>query len=226
MLENKQACEVILDKTIFHPQGGGQPDDEGIISSDGVVFKVEQLKIRGKSILHIGKFENPDQIFAENQDVNLKINEDLRRKFARLHSAGHLIDVAIARLGYSELEPGKGYHFAKGSYVEYIGSVDADKREKFRDDVNSTLKQLIEEIKEEDSVVSKIMTKEEVKECLGEVPSYLKDDNVRFVKLWEEDKGCPCGGTHVKHIKDIVGIEIGKVKKTKNNMRVSYSVVG
>lgn len=34
---------VILDKTIFHPQGGGQPADEGTLSIDGVVFTVKAL---------------------------------------------------------------------------------------------------------------------------------------------------------------------------------------
>ena len=38
-----------------------------------------------------------------------------------------------------------------------------------RDDLNATLKQLIEEIKEEDKVMSKVMTIEEAKEVLGEV---------------------------------------------------------
>jgi len=40
----------------------------------------------------------------------------------------------------------------------------------------------------------------------------------------KSDKGCPCGGTHVKHIKDILGINIIKINKKGKNIRVSYSV--
>lgn len=45
---------------------------------------------------------------------------------SRLHSAGHLIDVALAELGRTDLKPGKGYHWEVGTYVEYIGKVDAE----------------------------------------------------------------------------------------------------
>ena len=43
--------------------------------------------------------------------------------FARVHSAGHLLDIAMTRAGRSDLKPSKGYHFAAGAYVEYMGEV-------------------------------------------------------------------------------------------------------
>ena len=46
-------------------------------------------------------------------------------------------------------------------------------------------------------VIFKILKKKDAKDKF-EVPSYLqKDKPFRFVKLIQEDKGCPCGGTHV-----------------------------
>lgn len=130
------------------------------------------------------------------------------------------------RVGFGHLEPGKGYHFLKGAYVEYIGLVEADQRDKLREDLNTTLKAIIEEIKEEDAALAKSYTYDEAKEMLGTVPPYFEEGaNVRIVKLCETDKGCPCGGTHVKHIKDIVGIDVVKIQKKKNNTRVAYNVV-
>ena len=48
---------VILDKTICHPQGGGQPSDEGFLKQGDIKFNLEALSIVEDTILHIGKFE-------------------------------------------------------------------------------------------------------------------------------------------------------------------------
>ena len=47
-----------MDKTVFHPQGGGQPADKGLISlADGSVkFQVADLQTKGDAILHVGKY--------------------------------------------------------------------------------------------------------------------------------------------------------------------------
>lgn len=66
-----------------------------------------------------------------------------RRLHARLHSAGHAIDVAVAQAGHSHLKATKGYHFADGPYVEYEGAV-ADAAAFVRD-VNTRLAALVQE---------------------------------------------------------------------------------
>lgn len=39
---------------------------------------------------------------------------------------------------------------------------------------------------------------------MGELPEYLKGlGSVRYVELSKEDSGCPCGGTHVEHLREI-----------------------
>ena len=46
----------------------------------------------------------------------------------------------------------------------------------------------------------------------GDVPDYIpKEQDFRVVKLLEDDKGCPCGGTHVKHVSDIKSIRVSKI---------------
>ena len=58
---------MILDKTIFHPQGGGQPADDGTISMDGLVFTVKALQAKDDAILHIGTF---DKVNLRNKAKN------------------------------------------------------------------------------------------------------------------------------------------------------------
>lgn len=215
-----------MDNTIFHAQGGGQPKDEGTMHSEDAEFEVEDITINGDHVSHVGKFKNLDNTFKVDQEVEQKIDGQFRKKCARIHSAGHLIDMAMEKTGYGHLEPGKGFHFPKGSYVEYIGVVDNEKREKLVEDLNTELKTIIDEVKEEDAMVAKVYSYEEAKETLGSVPPFFKEGSkVRIVKLCKDDKGCPCGGTHVKHIKDIKNIQVSKIQKKKKNTRICYDVL-
>jgi Ser-tRNA(Ala) deacylase AlaX len=57
------------------------------------------------------------------------------------------------------------------------------------------------------------------------VPPYIpKGQDLRVVKLTPEDEGCLCGGTHVRNVIDIEGIEVTKIVKKGKNTRVSYIV--
>ena len=116
---------VILEKTIFHPSGGGQPSDTGFMVQNDIKFTVDALAIKDDVILHIGKFEPSSATFDEGSPVDCYVDEASRRLHARIHSAGHLLDVAMNLAGRSDLKPGKGYHHQTGAYVEYIGGVDA-----------------------------------------------------------------------------------------------------
>ena len=56
--------------------------------------------------------------------MKLKVDGEKRKVYAKYHSAGHLLDIAVRRCGQTQLHPGKGYHFPVGAYVEYVGVVD------------------------------------------------------------------------------------------------------
>ena len=220
--KDEKILKVLLDRTIFHPQGGGQPSDEGTIATAGSKFIVSELVFDRdtEQLWHKGKFE--DAQFSVGETVNLKINEDKRKLHARLHSAGHLIDIAVARLAL-KWEPGKGYHFPDGAYVEYAGTIPAD-RPDLKNELQAVIEQVLKDTTEEDASKVQVWTYEEAGKYM-EVPSYLPAGKpIRYVKLSSEDKGCPCGGTHVKHLKEIGKVTIDKIQKKGKNLRVSYSV--
>jgi len=132
---------VILTSTIFYPQGGGQPSDVGVIKgSAGGVFNVTSLKAEKGVVSHLGNFQN-ENVFAPGEEVTLQIDESTRVLHARLHSAGHLLDVAVQNLGLTWI-PAKGYHFPAGPYVEYQGDVQAEKRAEIVKQVQQQMNQL------------------------------------------------------------------------------------
>jgi len=73
--------QFVLDKTIFHPQGGGQPMDYGVITNKNgkITFKISDLKVAGDAIIHIGKYENTDgKTFSKGDTLKCKVDGEFR----------------------------------------------------------------------------------------------------------------------------------------------------
>jgi Ser-tRNA(Ala) deacylase AlaX len=189
---------------------------------------VEALVPKNDVILHVGTFEPAGATFEKDSEVECHVDEATRRLNARNHSAGHLLDIAMRMAGRDDLKPGKGYHFATGAYVEYIGAIEAADREPLMATLNEKCKDLIENTPAEKKVFKKMCTYEEANTELslaGGVPSYIPEgESLRVLKLVEGDHGCPCGGTHVDHVNDIAGIEITGIKKKGKNVQVKYTI--
>lgn len=219
---------VILDKTILHPQGGGQPNDEGHLTDGKTTFKISSLATKDEVIWHIGTFEPVDSNFSTGSIVTCHVDEVKRRLFARIHSAGHLLDMAMTMAGRTDLQPSKGYHFAEGAYVEYIGNVEEKDRKDLVDKLNENCAKIITQTPESMAVFKKMCSYEEANTLLekaGGVPPYIpKGQSLRVLKLTEGDAGCPCGGTHVQHVKDIAKIIVSKITKKGKNIQVKYEV--
>lgn len=108
--ENGGQYKIILDQTIFYPMGGGQATDQGrIILEDDSQIEVFQVMLMDGEIYHFVKSSFQPN---ENTNVKLELNWDIRLKNMQLHTAGHIIDFAMYRLGYSpsKLIPLKGDH--------------------------------------------------------------------------------------------------------------------
>ncbi|KAK3276252.1 hypothetical protein CYMTET_15662, partial [Cymbomonas tetramitiformis] len=126
-LQEEGKLAVIVDESIFYPQGGGQPADHGVlVSSSGVTFKVEDVRSNQGVIQHYGRFAEGSSEFAAGDTLSLTVDGTRRVLNARLHSAGHLLDDCMGAVGYgpAHLVPTKGYHFPDAPYVEYKGKVD------------------------------------------------------------------------------------------------------
>lgn len=95
---------IELDRTLFHPQGGGQPADRGWIAD----LAVEGVVSRGDSVAHIVSQPLPPG------EVTIRIDAESRRFHARLHSAGHVLAQAGEQSGW---QPMKGHHWPGESRI-------------------------------------------------------------------------------------------------------------
>ncbi len=193
---------LVMDQTVFYPQGGGQPSDIGTIATkDGRIFTVRKCQIIDNVCYHFGSWEN--EIAKIDDEVSVQINEQKRKLHARLHTAGHVIDLALSDLGYV-LNPTKGYHFENGPYVEYEENLPQDP------ELKEKLEQTLEKIVAKDAKTS-------FKIVEGQ---HNNGKPMRIMSI-EGYPDCGCGGTHVEHLDQIGKINIRKVKGN----RVAYEVV-
>ena len=208
---------VVLDQTVFYPQGGGQPFDTGVVTSDDTKFIVEEVRFVDGQVLHIGHFDG--RPFIQGEDVKCKVDKDRRELNARLHSGGHILDMAVDRLGLDWI-PGKGYHFPDGPYVEYEANIENLDTE----DMKQKLEQEIAKIQSENPKVEvKFVTKDELTKLCSFVPDYLPKDKPARVVMYG-DFGVPCGGIHVASLQDIGTMKIRKIKLKNKLLRVSYEL--
>ncbi|MFK7759881.1 MAG: alanine--tRNA ligase [Phycisphaerales bacterium] len=86
---------VILDKTSFYSEMGGQVADSGEIRSSrsGAVFKVEETKSFGGYVLHIGKMGKGK--LSCGDDITCKVNAPRRELIASNHTTTHLLNFAL-----------------------------------------------------------------------------------------------------------------------------------
>lgn len=218
--ENRKTI-VLLDATIFYSQGGGQPYDTGVIesASGAARFIVEDTRFTDGIVKHIGHFEHG--IFAAGDNVKLSVDAVRRAVHSRLHSAGHIVDMAVAALGLP-WTPGKGFHFPQGPYVEYRGSLDGLDKEKIKSDIEELCKKFVRE-----NLATKVTfpTPEEMTRIMARNPAAVVPDGKSPRVVMFGDFGVPCGGTHVKNLGEIGVITIRKIKSEGANIRVGYDVL-
>ncbi|KAJ1282869.1 hypothetical protein BS78_03G084500 [Paspalum vaginatum] len=166
---------VVLDATVFHPQGGGQPADTGAITASGARFLVEDVRAKDGLVFHYGRFEGTEEGcghgFKEGGNVSLDVDAERRSLNSRLHSAGHLLDICVHNVGLFHLEPGKGYHFPDGPFVEYKGAIPPDQIQDKKTELEREANRLISEGAK---VLASVFPYEEAaKLCGGSLPSYI-----------------------------------------------------
>lgn len=217
VLEEDGKQVVVLDQTIFYPQGGGQPYDQGIITSNNGKFIVSEVRYIDGIVKHIGNFESGT--FAKAENVSLEVNPERRLLNARLHSAGHLVDVAVNTLKPDWI-PGRGYHFPDGPYVEYAGTIDDTEKEQFIKDLEKIINQ---KISEQIPVTIKFVDKSELSTYCRHVPENIPEGKpIRLVLF--NDFAIPCGGTHVDNLTVLKSETIRKIKGGAGTVKISYDV--
>jgi len=184
---------LVLDRTPFYAESGGQVGDKGAIEGEGFVFRVTDTGRIGDIVVHYGEIEHGDLSNLPGR-VTAQVDDPRRRLVMANHTATHLLHYALKKV----LGPGANQ---QGSVVS---------PERLRFDFNHGRALTEEEIREvEDEVNRKILaddplciTVEDVEEARRRGVTALfgekYGDRVRVIQIADYSKEL-CGGTHVQH---------------------------
>ena len=214
---------LVLDRTIFYPQGGGQPSDTGFIEIDKFKYNVHHVSFVDGIVLHYyttdtDSIENSINIKENSNVVLMYIDLEKRLLNAKAHTEGHLLD-AVSRMIAPEIIGKKGYHFSDGPYVEFEGMLQINP-EIFSEKVNSLLAKSIES----KLSVKVINADNELLKTL-KLPTGFKvpeGKKCRFVQI-EGFPPVPCGGTHIQNLDELKEVIVKKVNSKKGVTKISYS---
>jgi Ser-tRNA(Ala) deacylase AlaX len=208
---------LILDRTIFYPQGGGQPYDQGIMTNDNGTFEVQEVRFQEGIVYHIGKIVSGT--CKPGDTVTLQINKERRDINSKNHTAGHIIDIAMRNLGITFI-PTRGYHFPEGAYVEYEGTLEELERAALEKKLQEEVNKIVAEAR---PVEIKLVSLDELKAMASYVPNYIPKDKPSRAMIIQGYPAIPCGGTHATSTA-IGTLTITKIKNKSGNLRVGYAV--
>jgi misacylated tRNA(Ala) deacylase len=215
----KQAKEkyIVLEDTIFYPDSGGQPHDEGNITrKDGEKYKVVYVGKFSGEISH--EVDRPG--LKQGDEVHLSLDWERRYILMKMHTAAHV----LSRVLYEEAGANTSGNQLGVDISRIDFTLDRFEREKIPDWIRKTNKIIAEGAK----VVKSEMPKEEAAKIPGFAdpsPHLLKDFEILRVVSIENMDAQPCGGTHLDDICEIGKIVFIKAEnKGRNNRRIYYSI--
>lgn len=203
IIEENGKIEVVLDKTIFYPEGGGQPSDMGYIDDIPVVH----VRIKDGVIYH-EVTERP-----ENNEVICKIDFNRRFDHMQQHSGEHVLAGTFYRLFKGN---NKGFRLGE-NYV----TIDIDIKDMTDEIIEEAEREANKSIYE-DIEVEAIFSENGNIEGIPVRKEVSVDKNIRVIKMGDVDC-CACGGTHVKRTGEIGIIKILKTEAYKGMTRVYFN---
>ena len=190
--EAGEEVTLVLDRSTFYAESGGQVGDTGIIESDDASLKVIDTKKSNGKFLHVCKVENG--VVKVGDKVTTLVDKERRQSIKRNHSAVHLVQAALREV--------LGKHVAQaGSYVDEY---------RFRFDFSHYQPLTGDEILKVGMLVNKKIMEAIPVECFEEDVATAKSmgamalfsekygSRVRVVKMGDFSTEL-CGGCHVEN---------------------------
>ena len=206
--------EVQLSDTVFFPQGGGQPSDQGLIKTPNGELKVTLVRFSDDRIIHEGSVVGT---LSEGDPFTAELKWTRRLKFMRVHSAGHLVHDVLMTLT-PDIVPYRGNHGDK-AVLEYQGFVDP-----------TLLTVLSERVAEAVASGLPIQTQEvefdELVELGVRIPTNLPTNKpLRVIQIGSYPP-MPDGGVHVRSTGEIGEVVIHHIVNDGGTAAVRYGVKG
>ncbi len=201
-LEKEGQWAVVLDRTLFYPEGGGQPADRGSLAG----LPVSDVQLKDGRIVHVVSGAAPQG------EVKGLIDWERRFDHMQQHTGEHLLLGAFFRLFQAN---SCGFHLG-----EQVSHLDLDRTELSPDEIFQAETLANEMIFANRTVNARLLAEDE------EMPEMRKKPTkafqaLRVVEVEDFDR-CPCGGTHVEKSGEVGLVKIIGQERKKGRLRLFY----
>ncbi|MHC3436610.1 alanine--tRNA ligase [Natrialbaceae archaeon A-gly3] len=215
VFEHEDGYDVVLDQTMFYPEGGGQPADTGTLSTDESTVTVTDVQIEDGVILH-----RTDEKLGKGEFVNGQIDADRRRQLMRHHTATHIVIHAARQV--------LGEHIRQAGAQKGVDSSRIDMRhyERISREQIREIEMVANEIVMDNTAVSQEWPhRNEAEEeygfdlYQGGIPP---GTHIRLIHVEEDTQAC--GGTHVARTGDVGAIKILSTERVQDGVeRITFA---
>jgi len=211
--------EVVLDRTPFYAESGGQVGDAGELSSPGVHFAVVDTQKRGAAYSHVGRVAQGKIRLGDT--LTSIVNGERRRATALNHTATHLLHAALRKV--------------LGPHVQQKGSLVAPDRLRFDfshmqpvtfDELREIERLVNTEIRRNTAAQTELMDYENAV-AAGAMALFGEkyERNVRVLRIGDFSMEL-CGGTHVERAGDIGFFKITSESGVASGVRRIEAITG
>jgi len=201
--------DVVLDRTLFYPEGGGQPADAGTLSTDDVTVEVADVEREGEVIVH-----HADGDPGTGEFVRGRIDAGRRRALMRNHTATHIvIHAAREVLGEHVRQAGaqKGVERSRID-VRHYDRIDREQARAIEHRANTIVRENV-------SVADEWPDRHDAEDehgfdlYQGGIPP---GERIRLIHVAEDVQAC--GGTHVARTGDIGAIKLLNTERVQDGV--------
>ncbi|WP_270887855.1 alanine--tRNA ligase [Pedococcus sp. 5OH_020] len=220
-LEPGQRGHVVLDRTPFYAESGGQIADEGVITADRAHLKVVDVQrpVKGLVAHTVEVLTGPVRV---GQEVSAEVDPEWRVSACQAHSGTHVVHAALRQvLGPSALQSGS---YNKPGYLRldfaWGQALSPETRSEIEEVANLAVRRDL-------PVSAQYMTLPQARE-LGALALFGEtyDEEVRVIEIggpWSREL---CGGTHVSHSSQIGALSVTGESSVGSGVRRLEAFVG
>jgi alanyl-tRNA synthetase len=215
--EKRTQAYLVLDKTIFHPKGGGQPSDRGKMISPDFVLEIKKAINYQGVVLHWGKILSGT---PSTGPVSCELDWEYRHLVMRRHTAAHLLDHCLAKATQTRVETTDSW-LDEPCYVGYKGDIPDPSHLTKAEELARKMIATGAQVKIE------YLSREAGRLALQNAPNFERLPDLQEIRIVTIE-GCdpiPCGGTHVSDIKEIGKMSVLRAEQMPNStFRVHFDV--
>jgi alanyl-tRNA synthetase len=220
-LEPGQRGQVVLDRTPFYAESGGQIADEGIITADGAHLRVVDVQrpVKGLVAHTVEVLTGP---LRRGHQVSAEVDPEWRISACQAHSGTHVVHAALRQvLGPSALQSGS---YNKPGYLRldfaWNHALSPETRSEIEEVANLAVRHDL-------PVSAQYMTLPEARD-FGALALFGEtyDEQVRVIEIggpWSREL---CGGTHVQHSSQIGALSVTGESSVGSGVRRLEAFVG